>query len=73
MLNLETLRDYVTKLEREWGTRPIVVLACSGGSDEHWQIWHPDDVKAGFQGEERMPHLVLCPEGTVSTHPDTKR
>lgn len=55
-----------------WDATPRVTLACAGGSDEHWQIAHPDD---------EMPTLVVTadPIGgwditgdgwVVARHPD---
>ena len=56
-----------------WGAAPRVTLACAGGSDEHWQIAHPDD---------ELPTLVVTADPTgdgwavtgdgwvVARHPD---
>lgn len=68
MLTADTLRSHTIQLEREWGVRPALFLACSGGSDEHWQIWHPDDLHP-----DGMPHLVVRPDGTSERHPDSTR
>jgi hypothetical protein len=70
---LSMLRTEIMRCEAEWGgLRPVVTLACAGGSDEHWQIWHPDDYRAGG-----MPHLVVMTQVTVGTtverHPDSIR
>lgn len=71
MLDLAALRQHVLDLQQEWGVHPILILSCPGGSDEHWQLWHPDDV--GCEDRETMPHLVVLPTGEASRHPDSAR
>ena len=34
-------------------------LSCLGGSDEHWQGWHTQDLEAAEIGEERFPIWVV--------------
>ena len=57
------LRAFTVDLENLWGTRPRLVLACAGGSDEHWQFFHPE-----------APYAVACTlqiDGTgPEAHPD---
>lgn len=48
------LRTILPQLEQEWGTRPRCVLACQGGSDEHWQIFNPYDM-----GMAAMPRYTV--------------
>lgn len=61
VLTFRRLRSLSLMLEREWGTRPRIVLACSSASDEHWQIFHPDC---------EMPTFTITPDGKVEAHPD---
>jgi hypothetical protein len=49
-------------LEKEWGVRPFVTLACAGGADQHWQIFHPKDM--------RMPAFTLM-GGKLEEHHDS--
>jgi hypothetical protein len=64
----EILRTTLIGLELTWGTRPIVILACAGYADEHWQIYHPDELLS--DNPEPMPHLTINIEGRVEYHPD---
>jgi hypothetical protein len=42
----ETLRFVIQDFERRWkGTHPYCVLACRGAADEHWLVFHPEDLK----------------------------
>lgn len=50
---------------------PVLILSCPEGADEHWQLWHPDDVNC--TDREAMPHLVVLPTGEASRHPDSAR
>jgi len=36
------MRNVVRDCEKRWGLRPVIILACQDGEDEHWQVWHPD-------------------------------
>jgi hypothetical protein len=39
------LRIVITDFERRFhNTRPLCVLACREAADEHWQIYHPNDL-----------------------------
>lgn len=64
----DLIRHTMLDLQAQWNTRPVLVLACGGYADEHWQFWHPTDYTDGG-----MPHLVLAPDGTVERHPDSTR
>lgn len=47
-LSLDTLRDRIMRYEAEnGGKRPVVVLACAGFADEHWQIFNWGDHARG--------------------------
>jgi len=35
------LRNVIKEFEKNYKTRPRCVLALQGGSDEHWQVYHP--------------------------------
>lgn len=55
-------------LQAATGQRHVAVLACSGGSDEHWQIY----LSADYVQTERAP-FPLCTidsEGRLDLHPD---
>jgi hypothetical protein len=62
-----TLEEAVTLIDRKWGQRPLLTLACIGGSDQHWQIWHYDD----FQDDEPMPRYTYA-NYKLEMHPDAK-
>ena len=55
------IRALCIALEKEWGHRPFVQLACADGSDEHWQIFH---------WCYTMPTFCVLLDGTVERHPD---
>jgi hypothetical protein len=40
----QVLRNVIEECEKKWATRPRVVLACAGFDDEHWQVFHPEDM-----------------------------
>jgi len=56
----------VKGLDQLWNKRPVIRLACAGFADEHWQIFHPADMK----GLEAMPRVTIDIEGRVEFHPD---
>ena len=58
-IDTATIQD----IERQWGTRPRLVLACAGYSDQHWQIWHPTHNSA--------PAYVVGSDGILVRHPDS--
>ena len=58
------LRKACMALESEWGISPRVVLACAGGSDEHWQLWHPARCRKGDTPAYTLQGAVL------EMHPD---
>lgn len=62
----QVLRSIIHALELEWGCRPFVVLACQGGADEHWQIFHADDE---LTEDGLMPRYVIGLDGKVEVHP----
>ena len=51
---------------------PILKLACLGGSDEHWQIFHPRCFDYSNEQSEIMPTytLTLMYVGKLERHPD---
>lgn len=54
--------ELLIRLEDAWGVRPVMTLACVGGSDEHLQVWHPAD--------RGMPVYVMDERGNIEAHPD---
>lgn len=56
------IRIAAFQIEARIGTRPRCVLACFGGTDEHWQLYHPE--------YPDVPMVVLTPEGELMPHPD---
>ena len=63
----------VKGLQELWGTRPVSVLACAGYADEHWQIYHPNDLFMDGDGKyEPMPRVTIDFDGRVEFHPDGK-
>lgn len=65
------IREASMKLEKKWGKRPLCVLACSGYSDEHWQLYHPDSVtSSAISILPPMPSYVLGLDGVLERHPD---
>lgn len=62
------LHGEAIRLEALWGIRPAIFLACGGYADEHWQLWHPDDL--GPDQDEPMPCLLVHPDGSTERHPD---
>jgi hypothetical protein len=69
---MEQLKTYLKTIEAKWGVRPFVVLACSGYADEHWQVWHPDEMGIGEDPfAEHFPIFVISADGAdISVHPD---
>jgi hypothetical protein len=65
----ERLRKLIKQCEDEWEMRPFVMLACQDYEDEHWQIYHPDDMRNGAADEPIMPRFVVTKEGLVEPHP----
>ena len=67
-----TLRDHVLWAERAFGgSAPHVVLACAGGTDEHWQIWDSDELyRSNCEGVECFPAFVVGLDGVLHPHPD---
>lgn len=61
-ISLETLKYYTKLCENDWGNRPHLVLACSSGLDEHWQIYN--------QKNFGMPHIILSDDHII-VHPDS--
>ena len=59
------LRSVVMDCEAVWHTRPFVVLACAGYSDEHWQVYHPDFLE--------MPVYTIDTTGSIELHPDAPK
>jgi hypothetical protein len=62
----DILNATLVGLERLWGMRPFVQLACAGYADEHWQIYHPDDLLSEI--EEPMPRVTIDLEASVVYH-----
>jgi hypothetical protein len=56
------MRRIATNLEAEWGTRPFIIIACIGGTDEHIQFYHPSYLS--------MPAFIIDPKGVFEEHPD---
>lgn len=52
-------------VESAWGIRPACILACAGGTDAHWQLWHPAYMRPGD-----MPGYVWTAESGLTMHPD---
>lgn len=50
---------FLIALEDEWGTRPLLTVACAGGSDQHIQVWHGDALFDHVGPEEPMPAYVI--------------
>jgi hypothetical protein len=61
----DILNATLVGLERLWGMRPFVQLACAGYADEHWQIYHPDDI---LNDLEPMPRVTIDLEAAVVYH-----
>ncbi len=72
-LTLTILRTCIVILEQEWGKKPIIILSCAGGTDEHWQIWHPEDCLGDWPGTEGFPHIVIGLDNEIRKHPDSDR
>jgi hypothetical protein len=51
-------------IEAHWEVRPYCVYACAGGSDAHWQLWHPRRI-----GRGDAPGYIYA-DGEVRMHPD---
>ena len=58
------LQDACITLTNLWGVAPRCVLSCAGGSDEHWQLWHPARCRRGD-----APAYVLT-GASLLMHPD---
>lgn len=58
------LREASIALSAQWGVAPRCVLSCAGGSDEHWQLWHPARCRRGDH-----PAYVLI-GADLTMHPD---
>ena len=58
----KAMRRIATNLEAEWGTRPFIIIACIGGTDEHIQFYHPSYLS--------MPAFIIDPKGVFEEHPD---
>ena len=41
----DVLNTTLVGLERLWRARPLVILACAGFADEHWQIYNPHEFR----------------------------
>jgi hypothetical protein len=67
-----TLRASLIELRQRWGVSPFSVLACAGYADEHWQIYHPEDlVKAMSNLQGAFPRYVISHTGVLEAHPDS--
>lgn len=56
-----TIETVCQSIESHWGMRPLLTLACAGGSDQHWQIFHPARLD--------MPCFTFM-DHTLEEHPD---
>ena len=61
---MQVLRLACMRLEALWGVQPVLVYACIGDSDEHWQLWHPADRDGG------SPSICVLLDGSTEPHPD---
>ena len=61
----DVLNTTLVGLERLWRARPLVILACAGFADEHWQIYRPDDL---LNDLEPIPRVTIDLEGHVVFH-----
>jgi hypothetical protein len=60
-----TLRCAIQDFERRYnGLHPVCILACRGGADEHWQLFHPDALKQ----DEPMPLFTIDKDGVGYEH-----
>lgn len=64
-----TLRDHILWAERALCVTPYVMLACAGGTDEHWQIWDPNELHRAH-GSECFPAFIVTRDGVLMPHPD---
>jgi len=64
---LTAIRQTAGHLEKEWGMRPIIILACMGGQDEHWQFFDPRIIRS--MDEEHMPFCTVDRNGKREFHP----
>jgi len=50
----ETLRFVIQDFERRFPkSRPLCVLACRGAADEHWLVFHPNDLTHPFASVDK--------------------
>jgi len=61
----DVLNTTLVGLERLWRARPLVILACAGFADEHWQIYNPHEFRTN---DEPMPLVTIDLEGHVVFH-----
>ena len=69
---MDNIKPFLIRLEDRWGCRPHLVLACSGGTDEHWQIWNSNEIHDAVRNNlEMFPAYVSTDGGnTWEPHPD---
>jgi hypothetical protein len=65
-MTLQILAEWSVTLERKWDVRPVITLACAGGTDEAWHLWHPHDYCAGLFPTVIVPTCT----GWAEFHPD---
>jgi hypothetical protein len=68
--DLRDLEACIIALEVRWKIRPVLQLACGGGSDQHWQIFHPDDFIYRSAEYSKMPSAIWTEEKGFEIHPD---
>ena len=55
------LRNVIRRLEKEWGVRPLCILAYQDAKDEHWQVFHPEHL-------DEKPAFAVYQDGTTYEH-----
>jgi len=69
MLLVTRLRQLATLIEAQGHGRPVIILACVGASDEHWQIFRPSEWQAGHDPEYWVYNNGLAVDATGSSIP----
>lgn len=71
--NIDELRELYIEAQAKLGNiLPHLVLACAGGSDEHWQIWDSDELYFGAQNKSEVFPVYIIEDGKLVPHPDGK-